>query len=186
LLVYVTARAIAAFLLETVGRRASIDNMSAKNSPNELTAASHAPPPQKSTLPTNTAVEASPSFPQFSASTTAILERIHGRASDLSSSAAFEPMRAEILQHYVTSDKLPTASPIMNSGRRGKGGRLGTPSTLRDDVGVSPANGSSGRGPGRGGRSGRGGKQKRDESEEDEDEDVSVCIMVAKTASDRL
>jgi len=132
-----------------------------------------------STFPANGNAGAAPSFPQFSASTAAILERLQGRASGPSSgSAAFEAKKAEILQNYVTSDKLPTPPPITGNGRRGRGGRIGTPNTLKGDAGASPAGASSGRGSGRGrgrgrgGRGGRGGKRKRNDS--DEDDDVSV------------
>jgi hypothetical protein len=137
------------FYLESIGRRVSTDIMSAPGPPDDLSAVSNglpnaagsAPPPQSnapawstqmSTFPANAAAGASPNFPQFSASTAAILERIQGRASGPSSgSAAFEAKRAEILQNYVTSDKLPTPPPVTNSGRRGRGGRVGTPSALR-------------------------------------------------------
>ena len=146
---------------------------------------------QMSTFPANGGAGAGPSFPQFSASTAAILERLQGRASGhASGSAAFEAKKAEILQNYVTSDKLPTPPPVTNSARRGRGGRIGTPNTLKGDVGASPGGGSSGRGSGRGrgrgrgGRGGRGGKRKRNES--DEDEDVSVQSLSGKKLSDRL
>lgn len=130
---------------------------------------------QMSTFPANNGAAAGPSFPQFSASTAAILERLQGKGGHASGSAAFEAKRAEILQSYVTSDKLPTPPPISSSGRRGRGGRVGTPSGLKTEVGASPAGASSGRGSGRGrgrgrGRGGgRGGKRKRSESEEDDD-----------------
>ncbi|KAH8732267.1 hypothetical protein GQ44DRAFT_602807 [Phaeosphaeriaceae sp. PMI808] len=132
---------------------------------------------QMSTFPANDGAATTATYPQFSASTAAILERLQGRASGhASGSAAFEAKRAEILQNYVTSDKLPTPPPITNSGRRGRGGRTGTPNTPKADggvpsAGVSSARGSGrGRGRGRGGRGGRGGKRKRSESEGDDDD----------------
>jgi hypothetical protein len=131
-----------------------------------------------STFPANGNAGAQ-SFPQFSASTAAILERLQGRTSGASSgSAAFEAKKAEILQNYATSDKLPTPPPVVGGGRRGRGGKIGTPSTVKGDAGPSPAGPSSGRGSGRGrgrgrgGRGGRGGKRKRNDS--DEDDNVSV------------
>jgi hypothetical protein len=130
---------------------------------------------QMSTFPANGSAAAGPNFPQFSASTAAILERLQGRpGGHASGSAAFEAKRAEILQNYVTSDKLPTPPPIAAGGRRGRGGRVSTPKTVKTEAGASPAVGSSGRGSGRGrgrgrgGRGGRGGKRKRSESEEDD------------------
>ncbi len=133
---------------------------------------------QMSTFPANNGAAAGSSFPQFSASTAAILERLQGKGGLASGSAAFEAKRAEILQNYVTSDKLPAPPPIPNNARRGRGGRTGTPSTLKMEVGVEPAptpsaRGSGrGRGRGRGRGGGRGGKRKRSES--DEDSGVSV------------
>ncbi|KAH9872053.1 hypothetical protein J1614_006313 [Plenodomus biglobosus] len=130
---------------------------------------------------TNTTKTASPhappsSFAQFSASTAAILERLQGKGGHASRSAALEAKRAEILQNYVTSDKLPTPPPMPSAGRRGRGGRVGAPSGLKSEAGAS-----SGRAPGRGrGRArgsgggrgrGRGGKRKRSESEEESDHD---------------
>ncbi|KAF2025255.1 hypothetical protein EK21DRAFT_76823 [Setomelanomma holmii] len=133
---------------------------------------------QMSTFPANGGGATAPSFPQFSASTAAILERLQGRGNGQhSGTAAFEAKKAEILQNYVTSDKLPTPPPITGSGRRGRGGRIGTPNNLKDGTGASPAGGSSGRGSGRGrgrgrgGRGGRGGKRKRAESDDDDDDD---------------
>jgi hypothetical protein len=132
-----------------------------------------------STFPANGSAAAGPSFPQFSASTAAILERLQGKpGGHASGSAAFEAKRAEILQSYVTSDKLPTPPPITSTGRRGRGGKVSTPKMVKTEAGASPAGGSSargsgrGRGRGRGGRGGRGGKRKR--SETDEENDVSV------------
>jgi hypothetical protein len=134
-----------------------------------------------STFPANGSAAAGPSFPQFSASTAAILERLQGKTGGhASGSAAFEAKRAEILQNYVTSDKLPTPPPITSTGRRGRGGKVSTPTMVKAEAGASPAGASSGRGSGRGrgrgrgrgGRGGRGGKRKRSDS--DEDKDVSV------------
>jgi hypothetical protein len=136
---------------------------------------------QMSTFPANSGAAGGPNFPQYSASTAAILERIQGKNGHAAGSAAFEAKRAEILQSYVTSDKLPTPPPAASTGRRGRGGRVSTPSGLKTEVGASPSGpppGRSsgrgrGRGRGRGGRGGRGGKRKRSES--DEDSDVSLC-----------
>lgn len=135
------------------------------------------PASQMSNFPVNNSgATGAPSFPEYSASTAAILERLQGKSGHAAGSAAFEAKRAEILQSYVTSDKLPTPPPISNAGRRGRGGRVGTPSGLKMEVGASPAGPSSsarasgrGRGRGRGGRGGRGGKRKRSESEEESD-----------------
>ncbi|KAF2133229.1 hypothetical protein P153DRAFT_381668 [Dothidotthia symphoricarpi CBS 119687] len=132
---------------------------------------------QMSTFPANNGAAGGPSFHQFSASTAAILERLHGTGgSHASGSAAFEAKKAEIMQAYVTSDKLPTPPPVPNSGRRGRGGRVGTPSALKSDAGASPATSGrgSGRGRGRGGRGRggrRGGKRKRSEESEEEESD---------------
>ncbi|KAF2828331.1 hypothetical protein CC86DRAFT_346460 [Ophiobolus disseminans] len=140
-----------------------------------------------STFPANGSAGAAPSFPQFSASTAAILERLQGRASGPSSgSAAFEAKKAEILQNYVTSDKLPTPPPITNNARRGRGGRGGTPNTVRGE-GASPAGASSGRGSGRGRgrgrgrRGGRGGKRKRNDSDEDGNDDDNSDVSDSYT-----
>lgn len=128
---------------------------------------------QMSSFAANSTAPAGSSFPQFSASTAAILERLQGKGGHASGSAAFEAKRAEILQNYVTSDKLPTPPPITNSGRRARGGRIGTPSHLKSEVAASPASAPSGRGSSRGrgrgkGRGGgRGGKRKRSESDDE-------------------
>lgn len=133
------------------------------------------------TFPANGNAGAGPSFPQFSASTAAILERLQGRASGpASGSAAFEAKKAELLQNYVTSDKLPTPPPIAAGSRRGRGAKAGTPNRVKVE-GASPTVASSGRGAGRGrgrgrgGRGGRGGKRKRKDS--DEDEQVSAWSL---------
>ncbi|KAF1947954.1 hypothetical protein EJ02DRAFT_9002 [Clathrospora elynae] len=144
----------------------------------------HPPPPppwssQMSNFQANNGADAGPSFPEFSASTAAILSRLSGKNGHASGTAAFEAKRAEIMQNYVTSDKMPTPSPIPSTGRRGRGGRVGMPSGLKTEVGASPAGASSGRGSGRGrgrgrgrgGRAGRGGKRKRNESDEESDND---------------
>jgi hypothetical protein len=182
------------FYLCVAGRGACTDKMSASTSPDDPSAASNGPPnpagdaastpqsnapawsAQMTTFPANGSAAAGPNFPQFSASTAAILERLQGRAGGhASGSAAFEAKRAEILQNYVTSDKLPTPPPITSTGRRGRGGRVSTPKTLKTEAGASPAGASSGRGSGRGrgrgrgSRGGRGGKRKRSESEDDDD-----------------
>jgi hypothetical protein len=118
----------------------------------------------------------SPSFPQFSAATAEILKRLHANQGNATGTPAFEAKRAEVLQNYVTSDKLPTPPPVANAGRRGRGGRVGTPSGLKGDtggpsMGNTPASGrGSGRGRGRGRGGGRGSKRKRAESV---DSDVS-------------
>lgn len=127
---------------------------------------------QMSSFPASSSVASTPSFPQFSASTAAILERLQGKGNHASQSAAFEAKKAEILQNYVTSDKLPTPPPITNTGRRGKGGRVGTPSALKTEVSATPSTKSPARVSARGrgkakGRGGRGGKRKRNDSEED-------------------
>lgn len=124
-----------------------------------------------------------PVFPQFSASTAEILKRLQANSTHASGTPAFEAKRAELLQNYVTSDKLPTPPPIANAGRRGGrgGGRGGAPSALKTAVGAAtttPGSGAtptsargSGRGRGRGRGGGRGGKRKRAESV---DSDVSI------------
>lgn len=156
-------------------------------SPQSTTPMPPAWPSQMSTAPANNSAAPGPSFPQFSASTAAILERLQGKGH-ASGSAAFEAKRAEILQNYVTSDKLPTPPPASSSVRRGRGGRFSTPSGLKAEVGASPAGGSSGRGSGRGrgrgrGRGGgRGGKRKRSDS--DEESDVSVCSVSLDVGTD--
>ena len=140
---------------------------------------------QMSTFPTNSSAAGGPNFAQYSASTAAILERLQGKNGHAAGSAAFEAKRAEILQSYVTSDKLPTPPPAASTGRRGRGGRVSTPSGLKTEVGASPSGPSSGRASGRGrgrgrgghgGRGGRGGKRKRSES--DEESDVSHCRVL--------
>jgi hypothetical protein len=142
---------------------------------------------QMSAFPTNDATQRGPNFsPQYSASTAAILERLQSQNGHAAGTAAFEAKRAEIMQNYVTSDKLPTPTPVASAGRRGRGGRVGTPSGLHREVGASPATGGSsgrgsgrGRGRGRGGRGGRGGKRKRNESEEESDVRQMVYISAA-------
>ncbi|CBX99812.1 predicted protein [Plenodomus lingam JN3] len=145
------------------------------------------PPTTTPPVPTSasTAAASGSSFPQFSASTAAILERLQGNGGHASRHAALEAKRAEILQKYVTSDKLPTPPPMPTTGRRGRGGRVGTPSGLKTEVGASPTGNSSGRGSGRGrgrgrgrgsgngrgGGRGRGSKRKRSDSEEESDHD---------------
>ncbi|KAF2000030.1 hypothetical protein P154DRAFT_435635 [Amniculicola lignicola CBS 123094] len=140
-----------------------------------------------------------PKVSQYSASTTELLERLRAAAAHGSGSAAFEAKKAEVLKNYVTSDKLPTPPPIASSGRRGRGGgRGGTPSTLKTELGTaSPAGGGTptsargsgrGRGRGRGRGGGRGGKRKRSEDEEsDNDSDISDSYtpLPTKTKSGR-
>ncbi|KAJ4377704.1 hypothetical protein N0V83_000533 [Neocucurbitaria cava] len=155
--------------------------------PQSTTPVASAWPSQMSTTPANNSAAAGPSFPQFSASTAAILERVRGNGGHASGSAAFEAKRAEILQNYVTSDKLPTPPPIPSSGRRGRGGRVGTPSALRTEAGASPAGASParasgrGRGRGRGRARARGGKRKRPDSEEDDHDDDNSDISSSYT-----
>ncbi|KAH9877588.1 hypothetical protein IAQ61_002955 [Plenodomus lingam] len=93
------------------------------------------PPTTTPPVPTSasTAAASGSSFPQFSASTAAILERLQGNGGHASRHAALEAKRAEILQKYVTSDKLPTPPPMPTTGRRGRGGRVGTPSGLKTE-----------------------------------------------------
>jgi hypothetical protein len=146
------------------------------------TSNSTAPPPWSS-QPSALSASAGPpaGFGQFSATTAEILNRIRaGNTGPTTGTPAFEAKRAEVLQNYVTSDKLPTPPPIANTGRRGKGGRAGTPSGLKSEVVAANATGGTptsarasgrGRGKGRGGRSGRGGKRKRSDSFESE-----VCL----------
>ncbi|KAF2712244.1 hypothetical protein K504DRAFT_464322 [Pleomassaria siparia CBS 279.74] len=145
-----------------------------------------APAPPSWTAPTMPMPprDSAPSFPQFSASTAAILSRLQASRGDVAGSLAFEAKKAEVMQNYVTSDKLPTPPPIANTGKRGKGGGR---TALKTDVAVkSPATGTTptsargtsgrGRGRGRGGRGGgRGGKRKRaDSAESDEAEDSDI------------
>jgi hypothetical protein len=130
----------------------------------------------------------STAFPQFSATTAEILNRIRANGP-ATGTPAFEAKRAEVLQSYVTSDKLPTPPPIAGAGRRGRGGRTHTPSQLKMEIGASPGSGTSGRGSGRGrgrgrgGRGGRGGKRKRSESfdSEDDDSDISTSYTPQQT-----
>jgi hypothetical protein len=123
----------------------------------------------------------SPSFPQFSAATAEILKRLQANQGNATGTPAFEAKRAEVLQNYVTSDKLPTPPPVANVGRRGRGGRVGTPN-VKGEAGVAstvgtPASGrGSGRGRGRGRGGGRGGKRKRAESVES---DVGFLLLYA-------
>ncbi|KAJ4332691.1 hypothetical protein N0V87_008187 [Didymella glomerata] len=140
------------------------------------------------TFSVNGSASAGSSFPQFSASTAAILERLQqGKSGHASTSAAFEAKKAEIMQNYATSDNLPTPPPAPTVSKRGRGGKAGTP--LKTEVGASPlgatptsargsarGRGRGGRGRGRGGRGGRGGKRKRSDSadeESDNDDDDS-------------
>ncbi|KAF2473216.1 uncharacterized protein BDR25DRAFT_282551 [Lindgomyces ingoldianus] len=140
-------------------------------------------------------------FPQLSASTAEILKRLQanaGQSSTATSTAAFEAKKAEVMKSYVTSDNLPTPPPIPGTGRRGRGGgRVGTPSGLKTEIGgVMPVAGStptsgrgSGRGRGRGRGGGRGGKRKRAESydSDDDDSDISTSYtpLPTKTKSGR-
>ena len=140
---------------------------------------------QMNTFSVNGSASAGSSFPQFSASTAAILERLQqGKSGHASTSAAFEAKKAEIMQNYATSDNLPTPPPASTVSKRGRGRKAGTP--LKTEVGASPlgatptsargsarGRGRGGRGRGRGGRGGRGGKRKRSDSA-DEESDVST------------
>ncbi|KAJ4412394.1 hypothetical protein N0V91_000867 [Didymella pomorum] len=132
------------------------------------------------TFSVNGSAGAGSSFPQFSASTAAILERLQqGKSGHASTSAAFEAKKAEIMQNYATSGMLPTPLPAPAVSKRVRGGKAGTP--LKTEVGASPlgatptsargstrGKGRGGRGRGRGGRGGRGGKRKRSDSAEEE------------------
>ncbi|KAF2865890.1 hypothetical protein BDV95DRAFT_530302 [Massariosphaeria phaeospora] len=137
---------------------------------------------QTSSFPAQNGAAAAPSYPQFSASTAEILKRISANTGVAAGAAAFEAKKQEVLQNFVTSDKLPTPPPIPNAGKRGKaGGRVGTPSALKTALGAASASPAttatpasargSGRGRGRGRGGGRGGKRKRAESVES---DVSI------------
>ncbi|KAF2687210.1 hypothetical protein K458DRAFT_296867 [Lentithecium fluviatile CBS 122367] len=148
--------------------------------PNPLVPSQPAPkapiPPAPWASQTSTfAANESPSFPQFSAATAEILKRLQANQGNATGTPAFEAKRAEVLQNYVTSDKLPTPPPVANAGRRGRGGRVGTPSALKGEPGVSsmgstPASGrGSGRGRGRGRGGARGGKRKRAETQQPSD-----------------
>lgn len=147
---------------------------------------SNAPPwsANMSTFQANNSTPTGSNFLQFSASTAAILQRLQGNGNGhASGSAAFEAKKAEILQNFITSDKLPTPPPISNTGRRGRGGKISTPTTVKTEPSASPGTGSAGRGSGRGrgrgrgrgGRGGKGGKRKRSDSEEDND--VSLLAL---------
>ena len=136
-------------------------------------------------------IDSAPNFPQFSASTAAILSRLQASRGDVAGSLAFEAKKAEVMQNYVTSDKLPTPPPIANTGKRGKGGgRI----ALKTDVGgaATPTTGATptsargsgrGRGRGRGGRSGgRGGKRKRADSVESDVRWIHATLRVHELA----
>jgi len=138
---------------------------------------------QMNSFPVHGNAGAGSSFPQFSASTAAILERLQqGKSDHTSTSAAFEAKRAEIMQNYATSDKLSTPPPAPTGSKKTRGGKAGTPLKIEVEatpVGATPTSsrGSAkgrgrGRGRGRGGRGGRGGKRKRSDS--DEESDVSL------------
>lgn len=143
--------------------------------------ASIPPSPWASQNPITSASNPSgPSFPQFSAATAEILKRLQANQGNATAgTAAFEAKRAEVLQNYVTSDKLPTPPPVAGSGRRGRGGRVGTPlkpEAVAGSAGSTPASGrGSGKGRGRGRGGGKGGKRKRAESAES---DVSCAASV--------
>jgi hypothetical protein len=117
--------------------------------------------------------DSAPNFPQFSEATAAILSRLQASRGDVASSLAFEAKKAEVMQNYVTSDKLPTPPPIANTGKRGRGGKHMAQKT--DAGALTPTSATpttargSGRGRGRGrgrGGGGRGGKRKRADSDE--------------------
>ncbi|KAF2735075.1 hypothetical protein EJ04DRAFT_576458 [Polyplosphaeria fusca] len=157
-----------------------------------------APPSWSSQPPAPTASQNGSAIPPsftstFSASTNEILERLRANAGNAAGSAAFEAKKAEVLQSYVTSDKMPTPPPIAGTGRRGgRGGGRATPSALKTDlsgVGATPASGAtptsargSGRARGRGRGGGRGGKRKRgDSAESDDDSDISSSYTPVNT-----
>lgn len=140
-------------------------------------------------------------FSQFSATTAEILNRIRAKPGNVAGTPAFEAKRAEVLQSYVTSDKLPTPPPISNTGRRGRGGKVAMPSQLKTEVTATPASGTTptsargsgrgsgrgrGRGRGRGGGTGRGGKRKRSESvgESDVSYQFGYCSSCVKMVAD--
>lgn len=137
--------------------------------------------PWASQTTTNTASNmGGPSFPQFSAATAEILKRLQANQGNAAGSAAFEAKRAEVLQNYVTSDKLPTPPPVVGNGRRGRGGRVSTPSALKTEgsATTSPATRGSARGRGRGRGGGKAGKRKRNESEESDVCDTQLHLLV--------
>ncbi|KAF2789510.1 hypothetical protein K505DRAFT_328193 [Melanomma pulvis-pyrius CBS 109.77] len=157
-----------------------------------------APPGRSSLAMPMPPQDSAPNFPQFSQSTIAILSKLQANKGDVAGSLAFEAKKAEVMQSYVTSDKLPTPPPIANTGKRGRGGGR---FVLKTDVaGTSPAPGAtptSARGSGRGrnrgrgrGGGGRGGKRKRADSvdsNEDADSDISSSYtpLPTKTKSGR-
>ncbi|KAF3037353.1 hypothetical protein E8E12_006087 [Didymella heteroderae] len=110
---------------------ATIANTTTSATPQQLLAPSSNTPAwsaQMNTFPVNGIAGAGSSFPQFSASTAAILERLQqGKSGHASTSAAFEAKKAEIMQNYATSDKLPTPPPASTVSKRGRGGKAGTP-----------------------------------------------------------
>ena len=118
--------------------------------------------------------DSAPNFPQFSEATAAILSRLQASRGDVASSLAFEAKKAEVMQNYVTSDKLPTPPPIANTGKRGRGGKhmalktdIGGASTPTGATPTSARGSGRGRGRGRGrGGGGRGGKRKRADSDD--------------------
>lgn len=141
------------------------------------------PAPWASQNPIGSASNSSgPSFPQFSAATAEILKRLQANQGNATAgTAAFEAKRAEVLQNYVTSDKLPTPPPVAANGRRGRGGRVGTPLKTESgagSAGTTPASRGSGRGRGRGRGGGRGGKRKRAESDESDVNGALSCSLV--------
>src|SRR5262245_59979975 len=86
------------------------------NQPNLSTPAPHSaskPPVTSSPWTAQTTTFAasnggSSGFPQFSPATAEILKRLQATRANAAGTAAFEAKRAEVLQNYVTSDKLPT------------------------------------------------------------------------------
>ncbi|KAJ4382061.1 hypothetical protein N0V86_002389 [Didymella sp. IMI 355093] len=131
---------------------------------------------QMNKFPVNGNAGAGSSFPQFSASTAAILERLQqGKSGHASTSAAFEAKKAEIMQNYATSDKLPTPPPVPTVSKRGKGGKAGTP--LKSEVGASPLGATP--------TSARGSDEESDNDDSDSDASETYTPQPTRTKSGR-